>query len=112
MASEGHIVHRPVVQSYESVPRSESQGTREDEHRPTELSPRNDITFRGQLEVLENILVDVVSELKYHRQQLSIISAEKDTSGAVIQMGIAQAKNAVLSEELKTNQELKRAERA
>lgn len=46
-------------------------------------------------------MVDIVSELKYHNQQLSILSAEKDTTGAVIQMNIAQAKNSVLSEELK-----------
>jgi len=74
-------------------------------------SPKSGITFRGHCELLENVLVEVVSELKYHRQQLQIISAEKDTAGAVIQMGIAQAKNAILSEELKTQQELKRSER-
>lgn len=73
---------------------------------------REAITLRGNLEILENVLIDVVSELKYHRQQVAIISAEKDTSGAVIQMGIAQAKNSVLSDELKTQQEMKRAERA
>jgi hypothetical protein len=65
-------------------------------------SPKSGVTFRGHCELLENVLVEVVSELKYHRQQLQIISAEKDTAGAVIQMGIAQAKNAILSEELKT----------
>lgn len=45
---------------------------------------REAITLRGNLEIIENVLVDVVSELKYHRQQVAIISAEKDTSGAVI----------------------------
>jgi SpoVK/Ycf46/Vps4 family AAA+-type ATPase len=32
-------------------------------------SPRDKegITIRGQLELLENVLVDVISELKYHR---------------------------------------------
>lgn len=59
------------------------------------------ITLRGNLEILENVIVDIVSELKYHNQQLSILSAEKDTAAAVIQMNIAQAKNSVLSEELK-----------
>lgn len=41
------------------------------------------MTFRGNLEMLEKVLIDVVSELKYHRRQIEIISAEKDTSGAV-----------------------------
>lgn len=51
--------------------------------------------------MLEHVLVDIVSELKYHKQQVSIISAEKDTSGAIIQMGLAQCKNSILSDELK-----------
>jgi hypothetical protein len=45
---------------------------------------KENITLRGNLEVLEHVLVDIVSELKYHKQQVSIISAEKDTSGAII----------------------------
>lgn len=45
---------------------------------------KDNITLRGNLEVLEHVLVDIVSELKYHKQQVSIISAEKDTSGAII----------------------------
>ena len=72
---------------------------------------KENVTLRGNLEIFEKVLVDIVSELKYHRQQLSIISAEKDTSGAVIQMGIAQAKNSVLSDELKNQHEMKRQER-
>jgi len=58
-------------------------------------------TVRGHLEALEGVLTDIVSELKYHKQQVAIIRAEKDTSGAVLQMNIAQAKNAVLNEEYK-----------
>lgn len=73
---------------------------------------RENVTLRGNLENFEKVLVDINSELKYHRQQLSIISAEKDTSGAVVQMGIAQAKNSVLSDELKNQHEMKRAVRA
>lgn len=42
------------------------------------------MTFRGQLESLENVLIDIVSELKYHRRQIEIIAAEKETSGAVM----------------------------
>ena len=66
------------------------------------------MTFRGQLESLENVLIDVVSELKYHRRQIEIISAEKETSGAVMQMNIVKAKNGVLNEEYKLQEEIKR----
>ena len=59
------------------------------------------MTFRGQLESLEKVIIDIVSELKYHRRQIEIISAEKDTSGAVVQMNIVQAKNSVLNDEHK-----------
>ena len=41
----------------------------------------------------------MVTELKYHQQQVQIISAEKDTAGAVLQMNIVNAKNSVLNEE-------------
>ena len=51
----------------------------------------------------------MVSELKYHRQQVGIISAEKDTSAAVAELNILQAKNAVLNSEFKLEQEIKRA---
>ena len=50
---------------------------------------KENFTVRGHLEALENALTDMVSELKYHRQQVQIISAEKDTSAAVAQMNIA-----------------------
>jgi hypothetical protein len=78
----------------------------------TMAKDKETITLRGNLELLENVLLDIVSELKYHRQQVNIISAEKDTVGAVIQMGIAQAKNSALSEELRNQQEMRREERA
>ena len=32
------------------------------------LIGKESMTFRGQLESLENVLIDVVSELKYHRR--------------------------------------------
>ena len=66
------------------------------------------MTFRGQLEALENVLIDIVSELKYHRRQVDIIKAEKDTSGAVLQMNIVKNKNASLNEEFRLQQEIKR----
>ena len=69
------------------------------------------MTFRGQLESLENVLIDIVSELKYHRRQVEIIAAEKETSGAVLQMNIVKAKNTVLNEEYKLQGEIKRRDK-
>ena len=66
-------------------------------------------TLRGHLESLEGAIVEMVSELKYHRHQVGIISAEKDTSGAVAEMNIMQSKNTVLNSEYKLEQEVKRA---
>ncbi len=40
-----------------------------------------------------------------------MIAAEKDTSGAVAEMNIVQAKNAVLNSEFRLEQEIKRADR-
>ena len=67
------------------------------------------MTFRGQLESLENVLNDIVSEIKYHRRQVEIIGAEKETTGAVMQMNIVKAKNSVLNEEYKVTEEIKRS---
>lgn len=64
--------------------------------------------MRGHLDSLELVLNDMVTELKYHQQQVAILSAEKDTAGALLQMNIVQARNAVLNEEYKCRQELKR----
>ena len=52
------------------------------------LVGKENMTFRGQLESLESVLIDIVSEIKYHRRQIEIIKAEKETSGAVLQMNI------------------------
>ena len=66
------------------------------------------MTFRGQLESLEQVLIDIVSEIKYHRRQVEIVKAEKDTTGAVLQMNIVKNKNASLNEEYKLGGEIKR----
>ena len=57
------------------------------------------------------MLIDVVSEIKYHRRQLEIIKAEKDTAGAVQQMNIVNAKNSVLSDEYKLCEQIKKQNR-
>lgn len=72
------------------------------------LVNRENMTFRGQLESLEQVLIDVVSEIKYHRRQVEIIKAEKDTTGAVLQMNIVKSKNTSLNEEYKLAEEIKR----
>ena len=72
------------------------------------LQNRENMTFRGQLESLEQVLIDVDSEIKYHRRQVEIIKAEKDTAGAVLQMNIVKNKNASLNEEYKLAEEIKR----
>jgi len=71
---------------------------------------KDGFSLRGHLEQLEDAIVEMVSELKYHRQQVGIISAEKDTSAAVAELNILQAKNAVLNCEYKLEQEIKRAD--
>ena len=49
-----------------------------------------------------------MSEIKYHRRQVEIIKAEKDTAGAVLQMNIVKNKNSSLNEEYKLGEEIKR----
>lgn len=63
---------------------------------------KEQFTMRGHLDSLETVLNDMVTELKYHQQQVQIISAEKDTSGALLEMNIVQARNQVLNDEYKT----------
>ena len=75
------------------------------------LPNKENMTFRGQLESLEAVLIDVGSEIKYHRRQIEIIKAEKDTTGAVVQMNIVNTKNTLLNEEYKMCEEIKRANR-
>jgi hypothetical protein len=57
--------------------------------------------MRGHLDSLESVLNDMVTELKYHQQQVAIVAAEKDTAGAVLQMNIVNAKNSILNEEFR-----------
>lgn len=69
---------------------------------------KEQFTMRGHLDSLELVLNDMVTELKYHQQQVEILSAEKDTSGALIQMHIVKTANNLLNDEYKTRQEIKR----
>ena len=48
------------------------------------MAGKESMTFRGQLESLEQVLIDIVSEIKYHKRQVEIVKAEKDTTGAVL----------------------------
>ena len=57
------------------------------------------------------MLIDVVSEIKYHRRQIDIIKAEKDTAGAVVQMNIVNTKNTILNEEYKMCEKIKQSDR-
>ena len=50
-----------------------------------------------------------MSEIKYHRRQVEIVKAEKDTTGAVLQMNIVKNKNNSLNEEYKLAGEIQRA---
>ena len=75
------------------------------------LVGKETMTFRGQLESLETVLLDMVSEIKYHRRQIEIIKAEKETTGAVLQMNIVQNKNQILNEEYKLAQQIKQNNR-
>ena len=70
---------------------------------------KEQFTMRGHLDEIEKVLNDMVTELRYHRQQVGICSAEKDTLGAVLQMNIVKDKNAVLNEEYRNREDLKRA---
>ena len=54
-------------------------------------------------------MLDIVSEIKYHKRQVEIVKAEKDTAGAVLQMNIVKSKNASLNEEYKLGEEIKRS---
>lgn len=91
MASNGTLVHAGTLsQPHIALPGKES------------------MTFRGQLESLEQVLIDVVNEIKYHRRQIEIISAEKDTTGAILQMNIVKNRNASLNEEYKLAEEIRR----
>jgi hypothetical protein len=69
---------------------------------------KEQFTMRGHLDSLELCLNDMVTELKYHQQQVQILSAEKDTAGALLEMGLVQARNNCLNEEHKIRQELQR----
>lgn len=64
--------------------------------------------MRGHLDSLEAVLNDMVTELKYHQQQVAIVAAEKDTAGAVLQMNIVNAKNSILNEEFRNRQDINR----
>ena len=69
---------------------------------------KEQFTMRGHLDSMETVLNDMVTELKYHSQQVQITSAEKDTAGALLEMNIVKARNEVLNDEFRNKQEIRR----
>ena len=45
---------------------------------------KEQFTMRGHLDNLESIINTMLTELSYHDRQVQILSAEKETSGAVL----------------------------
>ena len=62
---------------------------------------KEQFTMRGHLDNLESIINTMLTELSYHDRQVQILSAEKETSGAVLHMNVCQMNNAVLNDEYK-----------
>lgn len=56
-------------------------------------------------------MIDLTTEIKYHRQQVAILKTEKDTAGAVADMNILQAKHGVLNQQYKIQGEIHRSHR-
>ncbi len=55
--------------------------------------------MRSHLIDMENTLSDLLTEMKYHKQQVNMIKSEKETLDSVLSMKIEDAKKTVQNEE-------------
>lgn len=51
---------------------------------------------------------DILTEIKYHRKQISIIRSEKETLESVLGMKVDDVKKSVKNEEKRVNEEMER----
>lgn len=52
---------------------------------------------------------DILTEIKYHRQQVTIIRGEKDTLDTVLNMKIADTKKSVQNDEARVRADMERS---
>ena len=58
-------------------------------------------SLRGNIEQLENKLQDVITEISYHRQQLTIVKSEAQTSNQMLNLKIDEMRGRTEFEEQK-----------
>ncbi|CDW77025.1 UNKNOWN [Stylonychia lemnae] len=65
-------------------------------------------SVRSHLSDMENTLSDIITEIKYHRQQVGMIKSEKETLESVLSMKIDDAKKTVQNEEKRVRNDMMR----
>eukprot|EP00347_Sterkiella_histriomuscorum_P021778 403332799 len=63
-------------------------------------------SVRSHLQDMENSLGDIITEIKYHRQQVGMIKSEKETLESVLSMKIDDAKKTVQNEEKRVRNDM------
>lgn len=61
--------------------------------------------------VIQNKLSDILTEIKYHRQQVTLVRSEKDTMESVLGMKIADTKKSVLNDAARVRHDMEKSRR-
>ncbi len=67
--------------------------------------------MKGHLHALEGKLNDILTEIKYHRQQVTIVRSEKDTLEQVLQMKIADTKKSIQNDEARVRNDMEKSKK-
>lgn len=67
--------------------------------------------FPNLMTVIQNKLSDILTEIKYHRQQVTLVRSEKDTMESVLGMKIADTKKSVLNDAARVRHDMEKSRR-
>jgi hypothetical protein len=57
----------------------------------------------------QNKLTDILTEIKYHRQQVTLVRSEKDTMESVLGMKIADTKKSVMNDAARVRHDMEKS---
>ena len=71
-------------------------------------SNNNTANLKGKLQALEEMILQLVDELQYHKKEVQVLRSEKETLESVLTMKTQDVRKTLTNENFKVEEEMKR----
>lgn len=74
----------------------------------TQQSVTNTSNLKGKLQSLEDLIKELAEQLNYHKREVQVLRAEKETLESVLTLKTQEVRKALTNENFKVEEEMKR----